>query len=243
MNSRIVSLCPSTTVTLCDLGLRECIVGRTRYCENPTGAIPAVGGTKDPDWDAIASLAPTHILFNLEENDYTQRSLAEGICETVVHTPVSIEESKQFVLDLGDLFNTNDTAEAIATDIDSALSELRRYAFSFSYLYFIWHHPRQRVAGNGTYIASMLKAAGGINFAQHFSDERYPLMSESFIGKVDFALLSTEPYPFKEEHLAEYRKFGYEAHLIDGEQICWHGSKTASGLRYLTEFIKDRGNV
>ena len=243
MTFRIVSLCPSTTLTLFDLGLGDYIVGRTRYCKNPTGAIPAVGGTKDPNWDAIASLAPTHILFNLEENDHTQRNSAENICETVVHTPVSLEESKQFVLDLGKVFDVNDAAETIAASIDSALSELSALTFPFSYLYFIWHHPRQRVASNGTYIAAMLKAAGGINLAADFSDERYPLVPESFAGKADLALLSTEPYPFKERHLAEYQQFGYKTQLIDGEQICWHGSKTANGLRYLAGFLTAYANA
>ncbi|MGB0412852.1 MAG: helical backbone metal receptor [Coraliomargarita sp.] len=243
MSFRIVSLCPSTTLTLFDLGLGDSIVGRTRYCENPSGAIPAVGGTKDPNWDAIESLAPTHILFNLEENDHTQRSIAEDICETVVHTPVTIEESKQFVLDLGEVFEASDKAEAIAAEIDTALEALRAVAHPFSYLYFIWHHPRQRVANNGTYIAAMLKAAGGFNLAADFSEERYPLMPNSFEGKADLALLSTEPYPFKEKHIKEYQQFGYEAQLIDGEQVCWHGSKTANGLKYLTDFITKRAHA
>lgn len=68
---RIVSLVPSDTLTLFDLGAGDRIIGRTRYCVEPVGqvdAIPTVGGTKDPDVDAICDLAPDLILGNQEEN-------------------------------------------------------------------------------------------------------------------------------------------------------------------------------
>ena len=127
MSFRIVSLCPSTTLTLYDLGLSDCVVGRTRYCQLPKDGrrIAKVGGTKDPKWHAIAALKPTHILFNLEENDYTQLQKAQEICETIVHTPVNVQESKEMVLDLGRIFGVEQIAQGIAQDIDDALAELQ----------------------------------------------------------------------------------------------------------------------
>lgn len=241
MKHRIVSLCPSSTQTLFDLGLGNQVIARTRFCENMNGELPQVGGTKDPDWKAIAKLQPTHILFNLEENDHTQLEQARAICETIVHTPVNLEESKQFVLDLGQHFDARTAAKHYAEQIDSGLLQLSTLQKTFSFLYFIWH-PNKRLAGLNTYINAMLSAAGGTNLAGKFSQERYPLLPELLTPTADIVLLSSEPFPYKEKHLADYGSLGKVA-LIDGEPICWHGTRTADGLAYLARFVQEQIDV
>lgn len=75
---RIVSLVPSDTLTLFDLGAGDRVVGRTRYCVDPpdgVAGIPTIGGTKDPDLDAICDLEPDLILANQEEN--TRKALEQ----------------------------------------------------------------------------------------------------------------------------------------------------------------------
>jgi iron complex transport system substrate-binding protein len=251
---RIVSLCPSTTMTLYDLCLAHCVVGRTRYCENPpkeeaevdgkSVAVPKVGGTKDPNWDKIRALNPSHILFNMEENDYTHLSIAQSICKTVIHTPVNIEESIQMILDLGQEFGTQyqSKAQSIVDDIRRSLSTLKDSSSGrkpFSFLYFIWHMPadQRRVAGKGTYIDAMLSAAGGTNLASQINDERYPLMPDDFDQVADYCLLSTEPFRYKESHFPTYQGYGRDCRIIDGHMISWHGSSTAKGLRYLVDYF------
>ena len=86
----------------------------------------------------------------------------------------------------------------------------------------------------------MLTAAGGTNLARHISDERYPLVPSSFDQVADYCLLSTEPFPFKEQHVVMYERFGKHTCIIDGELLCWHGSKTADGLRYLCDFFHNK---
>ncbi len=68
---RIVSLVPSLTEFLFDLGLDEQIVGRTRFCIHPRGRVDRaaiVGGTKNPNHARIVALKPDLIIANREEN-------------------------------------------------------------------------------------------------------------------------------------------------------------------------------
>eukprot|EP00934_Nitzschia_sp_Nitz4_P001499 Nitzschia sp. Nitz4//NODE_542_length_12750_cov_80.145333//9281//10123//NITZ4_additional_000083-RA//1//CDS//3329531979//1499//frame0 len=241
---RIVSLCPSTTKTLYELGLAHCVVGRTQFCEDPPNrSIPAFGGTKNPRWNKIAALQPTHILFNLEENNYLHLPKAQAICETVVDTPVDIQGSKEMVLHLGQLFGSEDKAVALAKSMDDSLALLqqqtRERGYKFTFLYFIWHHPSQRVVGQGTYINAMLEAAGGVNLATSTisETERYPLVPENYVEKADYCFLSTEPYSYSEKYFPEYEKFGKQVKIISGEMVSWHGSGSAEGLQYLAEYF------
>lgn len=187
----------------------------------------------------------------MEENDYTHLPKAQEICgkeNTIVDTPVSIQESKELVLHLGRVFGEHKKAATITSAMDAALLQLKQSSNkkAFTYLYFIWHTPDQRVAGKNTYIEAMLEAAGGANQALTISDERYPLIPEDFVtktevnnNKADYCLLSTEPFPFKEHHKEMYSKFGKQTRIIDGEKLSWHGSKTVEGLRYLVEFFQN----
>lgn len=86
---RIVSLVPSDTHSLIALGVRDRLVGRTRYCVAPEGQVedlPIVGGTKDSDADAIAALAPDLVIVNQEENargpvgELVRRGLPVFVC-------------------------------------------------------------------------------------------------------------------------------------------------------------------
>lgn len=243
-NFRIVSLCPSTTRTLYDLGLAEHVVGRTQYCEDPPlRKVPALGGTKNPQWKKIAALEPTHIMFNMEENNYKHLPKAQAICETIVDTPVDIQGSKDMVLHFGKVFGAEAKAEYLAGQIDEALETLRLQTLArgklFTFLYFIWHVPSQRVVGQGTYIHTMLEAAGGINLAPSTisETERYPLLPDGYAKKADYCLLSTEPFDFKETHFPMYEKYGHQTKIIDGELVSWHGSRTAEGLQYLAKYF------
>lgn len=87
-----------------------------------------------------------------------------------------------------------------------------------------------------TYISAMLAAAGWDTLPET-SAVRYPEIDAVSPGLtlIDRVLLSTEPYRFGEQHLAEAEaRFGAPAHRIDGEMVSWYGSRAAAGLRYLS---------
>src|ERR1700727_3916692 len=80
-DARIVSLVPSITELVCDLGLADRLVGRTGFCIHPwetVRTIPKLGGTKDVKLDRIRELAPTHAILNIDEN---RRELADELAE------------------------------------------------------------------------------------------------------------------------------------------------------------------
>ncbi|MEM7184464.1 MAG: helical backbone metal receptor, partial [Spirochaetota bacterium] len=203
-NFRIVSLCPSTTLTLFDLGLGTSLVGRTKYCikpENEVGNVESVGGTKNPNWQRIAALNPSHILFNMEENEADDLAKAQAICKTLVDTPVDIDTTLQQLKNFAEIFGVYDQAIEWQNKILDKLNELQSIAKTdFSFLYFIWDKPKM-LAGRGTYIDALLSAVGGRNLALIFSEERYPKMSEGFSSKADVVFLSSEPFHYQEKHI------------------------------------------
>ena len=93
---RIVSLVPSTTESVCELGAVGRLLARTRYCTEPEMAlrqVPSVGGTKNPDLQAIASLDPDLVLANAEENRPEDIDWLAARFPTLVQTPRSIVEA------------------------------------------------------------------------------------------------------------------------------------------------------
>ena len=64
MQQKIISLVPSITLLLVNLGLENSIVGRTKFCIHPkekVNTIPTIGGTKNIDIQKIKLLQPTII--------------------------------------------------------------------------------------------------------------------------------------------------------------------------------------
>ena len=240
---RIVSLCPSTTATLFDLNLAGQMIGRTKFCIEPAGkvdVIQKVGGTKTPKFDLIRSLNPTHILFNKEENDITQLTECESICQTVVTTPTDVQSSIEQNKIFGQLFGRESEATLLNKKIDALYQELKSKPFSgFSYLYFIWNKPYM-VAGKGTYIETLLSLIGGQNAAANIGESRYPEVSKQQIQSLtaDYAFLSSEPFPYKEKHIGDYRFAAKQVELVDGQLLSWHGSWTLKGLKYLQDLTQ-----
>jgi iron complex transport system substrate-binding protein len=240
---KIVSLCPSSTLTIIELGLKENLVGRTKFCIKPEQAVDSifkVGGTKDPNFEKIKKLNPSHILFNLEENNYEHESELKTIAPLVTTTPTDINSTIEMLNLYGGTFNSLDKSSTIIANINNELINLKCRSFKpFSYLYLIWQKPFM-VAGKNTYIDSMLSLVNGKNAAKNLKQNRYFEISESDILKLnlDVLFLSSEPFPFKTKHLEIYQHLAKEVKLIDGEALSWHGAFTVFGLTYLQKYFK-----
>src|SRR6202008_1831280 len=92
-----------------------------------------------------------------------------------------------------------------------------------------------------TYIGAMLDLIGwgqwdtGLQLAERGA-LRYPQFEwdAGLLAAIDEILLSSEPYRFNEEHVAELgRETGKPVRLVDGEMFSWYGSRAIQGLRYL----------
>lgn len=238
---RIVSLVPSVTELLCDLGLAGRLVGRTGFCIHPgeaVGAIAKVGGTKDVNIEKIRRLAPTHLVVNIDENEKpTVDALAAFIPHVVVTHPLAPRDNLALYRLLGGIFNAGEAAERLCGQFETEYAALlacpaqpvRRV------LYCIWQDPWMTVSGD-TYIARMLALAGMRQWQAPNDDRRYPAFSwsEKLVNGIDEILLSSEPYRFTEAHVdAIERQTGKPARLVDGEMMSWYGSRAIAGLRYL----------
>jgi ABC-type Fe3+-hydroxamate transport system substrate-binding protein len=240
-HARIVSLVPSITELLCDLGLAPNIVGRTGFCIHPASvvaAIPKVGGTKDVNIDKIRKLAPTHLVVNIDENEKpTVDKLAEFVPHIVVTHPLVPADNLALARLMGGIFGVADAALQWSEQVERELAALRALpaAPQRTVLYCIWKDPWMSVSAD-TYIAAML-AELGWKVPQLAPDTtRYPRFSWSpeLLDQVDAVLLSTEPYRFTEEHAdALEQQLGKPVFLVDGEMMSWYGSRALAGLRYL----------
>lgn len=239
---RIVSLVPSITELLCDLGLASWLVGRTGFCVHPAGvvrAIPKVGGTKDVNLEKIRKLAPTHLIVNIDENEKpTVEALAQFIPHVIVTHPLAPRDNLALYRLLGGIFGAQEKAEALCAAFEreyAALADLRQRAPK-TVLYCIWQDPWMTVSRD-TYIARMLAEIGWRQWEANPVDRaRYPKFSwsEEVVRAVDTVLLSSEPYRFTEAHAdALERQIGKPVHLVDGEMMSWYGSRAIAGLRYL----------
>lgn len=245
---RIVSLVPSLTELVCDLGLADRLVGRTGFCIHPRERlreIPKVGGTKDVDIERVRALAPTHLLVNVDENEKPAvDALRPHVGSVIVTHPVQADDNLALYRLLGTVFGCEARAEALAAQLQAQLDETRRQAFvPRRVLYLIWRKPWMTVSA-GTYIARML-AEVGLQAVAPDDPARYPQLEFERFGpeRFDAVLLSSEPYRFGEAHrrelAADPRLAGRPVLCIDGEMTSWYGSRAIQGLAYLRAFRRE----
>jgi substrate-binding family protein len=241
---RIVSLVPSLTELLCDLGLSDRLVGRTGFCIHPRETIrgiPKVGGTKDVDVEKVRALQPTHVLLNVDENRRETADALGGFVEHVIVThPLRPRDNLALYLMLGAIFGAFERARALCEEFEQVLADVAHTAPEpADVLYLVWRDPWMTVAPD-TYIARTLELVGWRTLPRE-SPDRYPEIELSaYAGAVDRVLLSSEPFHFKEAHVPEVaaRVPGAEVTLIDGEMTSWYGSRAIAGLRYLDAYAR-----
>jgi ABC-type Fe3+-hydroxamate transport system substrate-binding protein len=237
---RIVCLVPSITELLCDLGLSGQLVGRTGFCIHPwetVKTIPKVGGTKDVKMDRVRELAPTHVVVNVDENRKEDaEALAEFVPNVVVTHPLGPRDNLDLYRQMGREFDREAEAEALCERFERALSRVEDRPLR-DVLYLIWRDPWMTISRE-TYISRTL---GLFNWhtVPPTADERYPEVDLAGC-EVDRVLLSSEPFHFKERHVAEVEALvpGAEVSLIDGEMTSWYGSRAIAGLEYLADYTR-----
>jgi len=232
---RIVSLVPSQTEFLIDIGLEQQLVGITKFCVHPEGLRKQkriIGGTKNFHFDKIEALKPDLIIGNKEEN------YQEGIERLSEQFPVwmsdiyDLEDALEMMTLLGEITDRQAESEGITSKIKSGFE--RRLPLKGTAVYLIWQEPMIAVGGN-TFIDDLLRRVGFTNLVEK---ERYPEVSKEEIlrMKPGFILLSSEPYPFGEKHLQEYQRMFPDTtiRLVDGEMFSWYGSRLVKAVDYFT---------
>ena len=248
---RIVSLIPSTTETLCELGLADALVGVTVYCSEPREVVrdkPKVGGEKDPDLAAIRALAPDLVIANVEENlrEHVDTLRAWGIAVWVTY-PRTVAQGLAMIRDLGEVTGTQERAAAMLAQLQPLYERVSAQSASrppVDVFYAIWRNPYMTV-NRDTYISDLLRVCGGRNV---FADrtERYPsvTLDEVASRRPEVIVLPDEPFRFRRVHVDDFA--GYSdvpavrdgrILLQDGKPFSWHGPRVAQALRVIPALL------
>ncbi|HNE80781.1 MAG TPA: helical backbone metal receptor [Flavobacteriales bacterium] len=241
---RIISLVPSQTELLHDLGLGERVVGITRFCVHPEAWFktkPRVGGTKKVDFDKVRALKPDLIIGNKEENERADIEALEREFPVWMSDIRKLEEALKMIQHVGELTGTTERARVLNAGITEAFDTLQPLRPERSAAYLIWREPLM-VAGGDTFIGDMMRRSGLVNIFMDRTD-RYAVVDPGELAEADpdVILLSSEPYPFSEKHLAEFNMScpGTPVRLVDGELFSWYGSRLWKTPRYLQGLIAE----
>lgn len=234
---RIVSLVPSQTELLVDLGLEEQLVGITKFCVHPSRLRTTktrVGGTKTIHWDKLRALHPDIIIANKEENTREIVEEAQKIAPVWVSDIVDIAGCLDMINRLGQLFGKPDPAQKIITNIEKQavnFSRKQKHKSSTTALYLIWKNPYM-AAGKNTFINTLLQVNRLDNVV--VSEDRYPEIQESDFESAQLLLLATEPYPFQQKDVEELaqRYPDKKIILVNGEYFSWYGSRLQQAFDY-----------
>ena len=221
---RVVSLVPSLTLTLSDLGIEKQLVGITRFCiypEHLIDSLPIIGGPKNIDVEKILWLKPDIVFAVKEENEKKQiLELAKKV-PVVVFDIYNPEDAFKMMKTLGEIFKKNEKAANLTLKIKHALVHFPIQGNGVRAIYLIWKKPWM-AAGTKTYIGSMLKKAG----FQNIVEGRYPEINMKLMDQADTILLASEPYHFKEEDKQALQLLFPDktVKIVSGELFTWFGT-------------------
>ncbi len=247
---RIISLVPSQTELLHDLGLGDRVVGITKFCIHPEAwfrSKPRVGGTKNVDLAKVRALKPDLIIGNKEENERADIEALEREFPVWMSDVNDLDGALDMICGIGKLTGTASVAEEMVERIAAGFAQLRPSPVRSRVAYLIWRQPYM-AAGPGTFIHDMLQRCGWAN-ACGGSPERYPQVNELLLepaapeGAPEVVLLSSEPYPFGASHAGEVQRLLPRSRvlLVDGEPFCWYGSRLLQAPPYFQELIAALG--
>jgi ABC-type Fe3+-hydroxamate transport system substrate-binding protein len=244
--SRIISLVPSQTELLFDLGLDEQVTGITKFCVHPPPwwyTKTRVGGTKKLHFNTIHQLRPDLIIANKEEN--TKEEIEELARSYPVWTSdiKTLNDAYEMILQVGIITGTQTRARNIVNIIRHEFNNFRKMLYDAPAIpasYLIWNDPMMTVGGD-TFINAMLEQAGFKNTFE--SRDRYPRITIDDIRNAgcQIIMLSSEPFPFKQSHadLLKAQLPGVKVVLVDGQMFSWYGSRLQYAPRYFLQLFDD----
>jgi ABC-type Fe3+-hydroxamate transport system substrate-binding protein len=237
---RIISLVPSQTELLHYMGLENAVIGITKFCIYPTEWFKTkirVGGTKQLKINEILALKPDLVIGNKEENTKEDIEQLEKNGISVWMSDInSFDEALEMIYQIGVLCGKESQAADLVRQIKIGFEEILQIGKGRSVLYFIWDEPTF-VVGKNTFIDSVLTKIGFVN---HCNLNRYPEITELKNPNPDLVFLSSEPFPYTEQHLDKYQKLFPKAkvQLVDGEMCSWYGSRMLASVGYFSTVLK-----
>ncbi len=242
---RIVSLVPSQSELLWELGLKDELVGITKFCIHPEEMyrnVRGVGGTKKLNIKMIEGLKPDLIIGNKEENDKEQIIELQKKFPVWMSDITDLDQANEMIRQLGQICGKEKEAKDILDSIKDSLSQCKNIFSAQKVAYFIWYRPWM-LAGGDTFINSVLMHTGFSNLVENIS--RYPELDDEQLRELQpaYCLLSSEPFPFKEKHIQELQRLLPESRivLVNGEMFSWYGSRMQLMGNYMRQLKAEFG--
>lgn len=243
---RIISIVPSQTELLFELGLKDEVVGITKFCIHPEAHFklkPKVGGTKKLNIELIRSLKPDLIIGNKEENTFEEIELLSKEFPVWMSDIYNLEDATNTITQIGELVDRQPEAAYLNYLINAGFTDLQTLALQQGIdqrvAYVIWKEPYM-LAGRNTFINDILAKNGLTNVVQQ---DRYPEITPDQLAELnpELVFLSSEPYPFREKHIEELKLAipAAKIMLVDGEMFSWYGSRLVKAVQYLFQLQKE----
>ena len=241
---KIVSLVPSITELLIDLGLENELAGITKYCifpEEKVSKLNKIGGTKNPDLQKIIDLKPDLVIANKEENqkEHIEFLRASNIPVYVTYID-DYDSALNMIENIGMITDRKSKANSITRAIDEKFDNFESQVNVKKVAYMIWKQPYMTI-GKNTFINSMLTKIGFENVFENY-EGNYPVITQDDIIKseTEFIFLSTEPYKFSEKHIHQFQKIKPDAKIVivEGDKFSWYGSRMLLAADYFQNLVK-----
>lgn len=238
---KVVSLVPSITEALLDLGVpATAIVGRTKFCVHPENLvhnIEKIGGTKTVNIQKIKDLKPDLVIANKEENVKEQIEEIRQFTKVMLTDISTIEDNYYLLKRLGNLFNCPERAQLFNLKIYDVFQEAK-VPSKVKVAYLIWRDPYMTI-GRDTFIHHVLEELGFENVFRN--QKRYPIVEISDLKDADVVFLSSEPFPFKDQHQEEIEFLLKNKKVIkvDGEAFSWYGTHLAKCGNYFKNLVSE----
>jgi ABC-type Fe3+-hydroxamate transport system substrate-binding protein len=240
---RIISLVPSQTELLFDLGLEEEVIGITKFCIHPTEWFKLkkrIGGTKNIDIELVKKLKPNLIIANKEENTKEQIEQLFATAPVWISDVNCLSGAYNMIENIGAITNKVEAAKKINQEIQQSFQQLSKLQKPKNVCYLIWQNPYMTIGGD-TFINDLLQTCGLKNVFSNCN--RYPIISIEAIqaSNPELILLSSEPYPFKTKHIEtlQVQIPNTKIYLVDGEMFSWYGSRLLKSANYFNTLLKE----
>jgi ABC-type Fe3+-hydroxamate transport system substrate-binding protein len=234
---RIVSLVPSLTKTIADLGGSEKLTAVTNFCkypENVVNILQKIGGPKNVKINEITKIEPDVIFSVKEENNREQIEMLQKRFKVIVFDISTIEDALRMIKTVSVVLGKEEKGTEFVNLINNKLFvlEKKHVKLPSKVLYLIWKNPWM-AAGKQTFISSMLDVVGFKNVVEG----RYPVVESVDFLNAEIILLSSEPYNFSDKDkvalLKEYPRS--RIFIVDGEMFSWYGTMMTQALNYIVK--------
>lgn len=231
-SQRVVSLTPSVTELIVDMGCSDVLVGRTSYCPNVNAVV--VGDILSVNMEKVVSLKPDIVIcVGFVEASTIEKMQKIGINVKSYKTPRSFDEMCRQTIEIGCLIGVEDKAESIVKEERRRVEELKKKVVKTQkrVLFQIGTRPIFSVVDN-TYTQGFIDDLGLINVSHTTMPSREYVVSQN----PDYVILTTMGGLYKEESKVWQKLIKARIIVVDENMVC---SPTPTNYRKSLEVLFD----